>query len=574
MYLPTTVQEMKSRGWDRCDIIFITGDSYIDSPFIGVALLGRVLEACGYRVGIIAQPDVHSEKDITRLGEPALFWGVSGGSVDSMVANFTAGGRKRRNDDYTPGGDNNRRPDRAVIVYANLIRRYFKPTRPILLGGIEASLRRVAHYDYWSNRIRGSILFDSKADYLIYGMGEKPIVEFAAAMRDGADPRTIRSLCYISREIPPGYLELPDFESAAQDKRVFTEMFHTFYHNNDPVTARGLVQRHRDRLLVQNPPAIPPTQIELDGYYAMPFERGQHPYYEQQGSVRALETIRFSINTHRGCYGECNFCAIAIHEGRTVHWRSPESILDEARKITALPDFKGYILDVGGPTANMYGFECSKKLKQGACPDKRCLYPSVCPALPVDHRPQIYLLRSLRRLPGVKKVFVASGLRCDLLAADQTAGEEYLHELVDHHVSGQLKIAPEHTRPEVLKLMGKPPVEGWLWFKNLFDRFSRQAGKPQFLTYYFIAAHPGCSEEDMRTLRKFALDRLKVLPEQVQIFTPTPSTYSSLMFWTGENPFTGEPLFVERELAGKIRQKDILTRQDKTKPPSRKRPVK
>lgn len=558
MFLPTTLQELKSFGWDALDIILVSGDSYIDSPFIGAAVIGRVLVKAGFRVGIIAQPDVNTPADITRLGEPRLFWGVTAGSVDSMVSNYTASRKRRHQDDYTPGGANTRRPDRATIVYTNIIRRNFKSTRPILLGGIEASLRRVAHYDYWSNKVRAPLLFDAKADYLLYGMAEQSVVEFATALRDGTNPQAVRGLCYISHQPRLDYLQLPSYEQVAQDKNAFIDMFHTFYQNNDPRSARGLCQAHDTRFLIQNPPAEYPTQAALDDIYRLDFERDQHPYYARQGDVRALDTIRFAISTHRGCYGECNFCAIAVHEGRTIRWRSPDSVLEEAKALTQRPDFKGYIQDVGGPTANMYGFECVKKVKQGSCPDRRCLYPEICPALKVNHQPQIDLLRQIRRLPGVKKAFVASGIRYDMILADAQHGRDYLREVVEHHVSGQMKVAPEHTENHVLAKMGKPDADSLLRFKSMFDALSREAGKPQFLTYYLIAAYPGCSEEDMRRLKQFASRRLKIHPEQVQIFTPTPSTYASLMYYTEMDPWTREPLFVEKDPARKERQKSIV----------------
>lgn len=566
-FLPTTPADLCERGWDALDIILVTGDSYIDSPAIGTAVIGRVLENAGYRVGIIAQPDCSNAEDITRLGEPRLFWGVSGGSVDSMVANYTASRRKRRQDDYTPGGFNNRRPDRAVITYCNHIHRHFKSSAPIVLGGIEASLRRVAHYDYWSDSLRRSILFDARADYLLYGMAESSVLALAAALSSGANPLSLRGVCFLSKSPPSerDFLELPAFEEVVADKLAFIRMFHDFYRNNDPLNARGLIQRHGDRWLVHNPPAPYASQFELDAIYALPYQRAQHPYYEAQGKVKALETIRFSINSHHGCYGECNFCAIAVHEGRTVRWRSAASILSEVRALTQLPDFKGYILDVGGPTANMYGYECGQKLKEGACPDKRCIYPLVCPALKVDHQTQRELLRSLRRLPGVKKVFVGSGLRYDLIMADKDHGQAYLKELSQHHVSGQLKVAPEHSQEQVLDKMGKPGSSSLLEFKRQFDSFSRVAGKRQYLTYYLIAAHPGCSEEDMQALKDFASRELRIAPEQVQIFTPLPSTYSALMYYTGLDPFTLEPLFVEKDMGKKEKQKRILTEKSSQK---------
>lgn len=560
MFLPTTRQELSRLGWDQLDVILVTGDSYIDSPYIGTAVIGNLLSKAGYRVGVIAQPDVHSSQDICRLGEPRLFWGVTAGSIDSMVANYTALKKWRKSDDYTPGGINDRRPNRATIVYTNLIRRFYKNTRPIVLGGIEASLRRIAHYDFWSNRVRASILFDAKADYILYGMAEKSVLELAEGLRAGNDVRGIRGLCYIARQKKDGYLELPAYDTVRKNKSAFIDMFHTFYQNNDPISAKGLIQKHGDRLLIQNPPGPYLTQSELDDVYDLDFQRAQHPYYEEQGKVKALETIKFSIPTHRGCYGECSFCAIAVHEGRTVRWRSQQSIQNEARQLTRLPDFKGYILDVGGPTANMYGFECEKKLSQGSCPKKHCLYPEVCPLLKVDHGPQLELLKEIRRIEGVKKVFVASGIRYDMLLSDQKKGTQYLQEVVEHHVSGQMKVAPEHTQDGVLKHMGKPGTQSLLEFKDMFDRNSRAAGKKQFLTYYLIAAHPGCSEEDMKDLKRFTTRKLKINPEQVQIFTPTPSTYSSLMYYTELDPFTRKPIFVEKEPHKKERQKDIVVK--------------
>jgi len=559
MFLPTTRQDMDARGWDQLDVILVTGDAYIDSPFIGVAVIGQVLADVGYRVGIIAQPDIHSPDDITRLGEPALFWGVSGGSIDSMVANTTALGKPRRSDDYTPGGRNTRRPDRAVIVYTNLIKRHHKRTAPIVLGGVEASLRRVAHYDAWDDSLRRSILLDAKADYLIYGMAERTVLAFADALRFGEDPRRLRGLCYLDHEPKKGYLALPSFEEVAQDKQAFIDMFHAFYRNNDPRSAQGLTQRYANRHLIHNPPPPYLTQDELDDVYALDFERDAHPYYAKQGEIRALETIQFAVNTHRGCYGECNFCAIGVHEGCTVRWRSPESIEAEVRGFTRHPDFKGIVQDVSAPTANMYGFECPKKLRAGACQDRRCLTPDVCPALPVDHSHHLELLRRLREVPGVKKVFVSSGLRHDMLLADEEHGDDYLEEVVRHHVSGQMKVAPEHTETHVLEAMGKPGPDALLEFRQRFFDATEKAGLPQFLTYYIIAAHPGCTAADMHRLRAFAADELGVIPEQVQIFTPTPSTYSTLMYYAETNPFTGEPIFVEKGFKGKRRQKRILT---------------
>ena len=540
------------------DIILVTGDAYIDSPFIGVALIGKLLVDAGYRVGIIAQPDVNSRVDIERLGEPELFWGVTGGSIDSMVANRTAAGKKRRQDDYTPGGRNDRRPDHAAIRYANLIRRSFKSTRPIVLGGIEASLRRVAHYDFWSNKIRRSILFDAKADFLLYGMAERAALELAECLKEGKEPFAIRGLSYISKEIPQDALELPSYEESARDKSAFTRMFKVFYDNNDPLTALTLAQGHGSRYLVQNPPALALSTDELDRIYNLDFERDTHPGTIKDGKVRALETIRFAISTHRGCYGECSFCAIGVHQGRLVTSRSKASIIKEAEVLTKHPLFKGRIDDVGGPTANMYGFECKKKETVGSCNDINCVMPDVCKQLPIDHGPQIELLRALRKVKGVKKVVVASGLRYDMILADRKSGVEYLKELVRYHVSGQMKIAPEHSEDKVLKLMQKPGTGTLLEFRELFYKFTKEAGLDQYLTYYLIAAHPGSTMDDMQRLRKFCQDKLKNLPEQVQQFTPTPSTYSTLTYWTGIDPFTGQSVFVERSVRGREAQKEVI----------------
>ena len=565
MFLPTTREEIERRGWDELDVILVSGDSYIDSPYIGVAVIGKILANAGFRVGVIAQPDCASDAEIGRLGEPRLFWGVTAGCVDSMVANYTALKKRRKSDDYTPGGVNNRRPDRASIIYTNLIRRFSKRVRPgevarpVVLGGIEASLRRVPHYDYWSDQIRRSLLFDAKADFILYGMAEKSTLEFANSLRDGIDPRAVRGLCYIAKEKSDGYLELPSYETVAVDKLAFIKMFHTFYNNNDPVSAKGLCQQHGDRWLVQNPPPLSETEAELDAVYALDFERAQHPFYEQHGPVKALETIRFSIVTHRGCHGECNFCAIGVHEGRTIRSRSAASIVREAEQLTRHPQFKGNIHDLGGPTANMYGFECDHKLQHGSCEKKRCIFPNVCSQMPVNHRPIVDVMCQVRQLPGVKKVFVASGIRYDMVLSDRQHGDEYLRELVMHHVSGQLKVAPEHTNDSLLAKMGKPGTAALLEFRQKFNDLSRAADKPQFLTYYMIAAHPGCTDEDMAELKRFTSEKLRINPEQVQIFTPTPSTYSTLMYYTELDPFTREPIQVEKDLRRKERQKAIVT---------------
>ena len=570
-FLPTTKEELKKLGWDQLDIILISGDSYIDSPFIGIAVIGKYLVKNGFRVGIIAQPDIDSGQDIMRLGEPKLFWGVSGGSVDSMVANYTAVKKRRKSDDFTPGGINNRRPDRAVIVYSNLIRKYFKNTKPIVLGGIEASLRRVAHYDYWSDKIRKSILFDAKADALVYGMGEKTILMLANAFKQNKDWHKIKSVCYISNVPPENYLELPSIEEVQNSKSQFTKMFHIFYKNNDPITAKGLYQRSDTRYLIQNPPENYLSQDEMDEVYEIDFALEQHPYYQKLGNVKALDTIRFSLATHRGCYGECNFCAIAVHQGQTVRWRSEQSVVNEAKKFKSHPNFKGIISDAGGPTANMYGFECSKKLKKGCCDDKRCLSPTLCKTMKPDHSQQMSLLKKLSAIEGVKKVFVASGIRYDLIIEDKKYGRPYLRQLVNKHTSGQLKIAPEHTDNKVLKLMGKPNTAALSQFNTMFSEAVSHSPKDQFLTYYLIAAHPGCTDDEMKELKSYSSEHLRINPEQVQIFTPLPSTYSALMYYTAQDPFTGKKIFVEKNLKSKQRQKEILTLKPAYKKPKTRR---
>ena len=559
MFLPTTMEEVRKLGWDSLDIILISGDTYIDSSYNGSALIGKWLYKHGFKVGIIAQPDIDSDKDITRLGEPNLYWAVSAGCVDSMVANYTATKKKRKSDDFTPGGENTRRPDRASIMYTNLIKRFFKNgNAPVVLGGIEASLRRITHYDYWSNNLRRPLIFDAKADILSYGMGEKSMLSLAQALKGGREWRNIKGLSYIAKEKKDSYLELPSFEECVKDKKQFIKAFDIFYQNCDSITAKGLYQACGDRFLIQNSPSENFTSEELDSIYSMNFERDVHPYYKAMGDVRALDTIRTSVTTHRGCYGECNFCAIAIHQGRTVISRSQDSIVEEVKEIASTPKFKGYIADVGGPTANMYDVECSKKLKLGACQDKRCLYPHKCPALKIDHNSQIELLDKLKSIDKIKKIFIASGIRYDMILDDKKNGQIYLEEIVKDHVSGQMKIAPEHTEDKVLSFMGKQGKAPLKEFKEKFYKINSNLGKKQFLTYYLIAAHPGCDEKDMLDLRRFASSELRINPEQVQIFTPTPSTYSTLMYYTEINPFTNKKIFVEKDNGKKQKQKDIL----------------
>jgi len=567
-FIPTTRKEVYDQGWDGLDVILVTGDTYVDSSHMGVAVIGRVLMAEGYRVGVIAQPDVHADGDITRLGAPKLFWGVTGGAVDSMVANYTASGKRRKRDDLTPGGVNSRRPDRAVIAYSNLIRRYFKDHPYIVLGGIEASLRRISHYDAWANAVRRSILFDAKADVLVYGMGEKSILTLADKLSQGKSITGIRGICYVSRDVPipdaqfpSPDMELPAHKDVSENKKQFSRMFRAFYENADPLTGRRLYQKQDTRYLVQNPPALPLSQKALDRIYELPYARDIHPFYGEAGKVVALDTIRFSLTTHRGCYGECRFCAITVHQGRHVSSRSEASILREARGFLRHPRFKGIISNVGGPTANMYGIECERKKTQGACKDKGCLFPEPCKHLPVHHGRQMKLLKALSQISGVRKVFVGSGIRYDLILRDRKRGKAYLEEILRHHVSGQLKIAPEHVSSTVLNLMGKPGSEKLAEFVGLFNRLKQKIGGKIFLTYYLMAAHPGCTAAHMQALRKFATKTLRHLPEQVQIFTPTPATYATLMYHTQRDPFTGKKIFVEKSLKGKEAQKHIMTGQ-------------
>jgi len=562
MFIPTTKKEMDKLGWEQLDVILISGDAYIDSPFIGVAVVARMLQSWGYKVGIIGQPDIETD-DVKRLGEPKLYWGVSGGSIDSMVSNYTATKKFRNSDDYTPGGKNDKRPDRATLVYTNLIRRNYKNTVPIVLGGIEASLRRVTHYDYWSNKLRKPILFDAKADYLIYGMGEIAIKEFTAALKEEKDPRDVRGICYIAKEPKEDFLQIPSHQDCLDNKEKYIDLFDSFYDNNDPISAQGLCQKVDTRYAIQNPPCDYLDEKEMDEVASLPYTRELHPFHQPQGKVKCLETIKFSIQTHHGCWGECNFCAIGVHQGRTIRTRSEKNILEEAKEFTEYKDFKGVISDVGGPTANMYGYECGKKLKKGTCDDIRCVdYDRLCKAMKVDHSRHLNLLRDIRKVPKIKKAFVASGIRYDIIPTDKKHGYEYLKELVNHHISGQMKVAPEHTSDRVLKLMGKPGKQTLVDFKRMYDQLNKEAGKKQFLTYYLIAAHPGCEEKDMHDLKQFTTQELKMNPEQAQVFTPTPSTYSAVMYYTEMDPVTRKKIFVEKDTKRKEKQKAIVINKD------------
>jgi uncharacterized radical SAM protein YgiQ len=557
MFLPTTKEEMQQLGWSIPDVILISGDTYIDSPFIGTAVIGNWLTSKGFKVAIIAQPDVKTN-DITRLEEPKLFWGVSAGAMDSLVSNYTALNKFRNDDDLTPGGINNRRPDRAIMVYTNLIRKYFKNTKPIVLGGLEASLRRIAHYDYKDNALRRSILFDSKADIITYGMGEKSMLELAQCMQTGKNWKHIKGICYISKEKTEECKEIPSFEECKENKDKFFEAFDTFYNNVCSQNVKVLVQKHADRYLIHNPKQDVLSTQELDAIYNLDYTREVHPYYEKFGKVKAQDTIKFSITTHRGCFGECNFCSIAVHQGKEIISRSEESILKEAEKITKLKDFKGYITDLGGPTANMFEAKCAINKTAGKCANKRCLFPEVCKNLIPGHNQQLELLKKVGALPNVKKVFISSGIRYDIICADEENGQRYLDFVVKNNTSGQMKIAPEHCDDKVLSLMGKPSAKTLTKFIEIFNKSNNINQKEKyFLTYYFIAAYPDCGDKEMKNLQYFIGKNLRIHPEQVQVFTPTPSTNATLMYYT-EKDLNGNKIFVEKDRNNKQKQKRIV----------------
>lgn len=553
MNIPMNRKEMLRRGWNNLDIILVTGDAFVDHPSFGTALIARVLEAAGWRVGVISQPNWKNTDDISTLGRPRLFFGVTSGNVDSMVANYTSSGKKRKSDDYTPGGAGGARPDRAVIVYSNLIRQVFKDVN-IVLGGVEASLRRFSHYDWWSNKVRKSVLLDSKADLLVYGMGEKPILEISSRIASGELPADVPGTVVWSSNRPRG-LELPSHDEVSADRRKYFESVRLLYDETDPVRGKLIYQLQDSRFVIQNPPPGIDSD-DLNGFYRLPYTRQVHPVCLEKGPVKALETVKYSITTHRGCYGQCNFCAITLHQGRTVVSRSEESIMEEVSLLVKSPDFRGTITDLGGPTANMYGYECPVKLKKGACKDKRCLFPEVCATLRPDHSRYINLMEKVASVPGVKHVFISSGIRYDLILADKTYGREFLRRLIERHISGQLKIAPEHSNDRVLELMGKPSRETLEEFLQEFHELSK--GKRRYVIGYFIAAHPGCRLEDMVRLRRFVAREMNYRPEQVQIFTPTPSTISTAMYFTELDGPEGRKIFVEKSFTGRMKQKAVL----------------
>jgi len=558
-FLPVTKQDLEDRNWEQLDFLYISGDAYVDHPSFGHAIITRLLESEGYRVGIIAQPDWHNVNDFMTLGRPKYAVLISSGVIDSMVNHFTAGKKPRSGDLYSPGGKPGFRPDRAVIVYANRVREAFKDI-PVIIGGLEASLRRFAHYDYWEDRVRRSVLQDSKADLLIYGMGEKPVLEIAKLLKNGVtvgEIRNVRGTAYLSSldRLPHDCIILPSYEEVGGDKLKYAQAFKIQYDEQDAVNGRTLVQKHGVRFLVQNPPAFPMDMKELDRIYSLPYERTYHPMYEKDGGIPAINEVEFSITSHRGCYGGCSFCAINFHQGRVIQNRSQASIIHEAQKLTWLPGFKGYIHDIGGPTANLRHAACEKQRKSGVCKEKQCLYPEPCRNLIVDHSEYLELLRKLRNIPEVKKVFIRSGIRYDYLMLDKN--DDFFYELCEHHVSGQLKVAPEHVVERVLDKMGKPGRKVYDRFVKKFYEINRKIGKEQYLVPYLISSHPGSDLKAAVELAEYLRD-LGYMPEQVQDFYPTPGTLSTCMFHTGIDPRNMKKVYVPRSPKEKAMQRALL----------------
>ena len=561
-FLPLTVKEMRQYGWSEADIIIVTGDAYVDHPSFGTAIISRVLENAGFKVCIISQPK--SDADYMRFGTPRLAFFVNGGNIDSMVAHYTAAKRRRHDDAYTAGGKSGARPDRAVIVYCQALRRLFGDI-PICVGGLEASLRRFAHYDYWDDKVRPSILIDSSADLLMYGMGEKHSVEIAKRLDAGekiADMKDILGTCYAVKTTDYAVLsakECPSFEAVSEPseagKRKYAESTYIQQTEHDAVRGKTVIQRHGDKIVVQNPPMPPLTTEEMDAVYSLPFMRNYHPSYESLGGVPGIEEVKFSVIHNRGCFGACNFCSLAYHQGRQISSRSHESVIEEAKKITDMPDFKGYIHDIGGPTANFRKSACAAQSKRGLCKDKKCLAPTMCKAVEVDHSDYLKLLRELRELPKIKKIFIRSGIRFDYLIAD--SDETFFKELVTHHVSGQLKVAPEHCSSRVLDLMGKPHINVYEKFKKRFYELTESVGKKQYLVPYLMSSHPGSTINDAIELSLF-LKKEGLHPEQVQDFYPTPGTLSTCMFYTGLDPMTMKKVYVPRTPEEKAQQRALL----------------
>ena len=559
-FLPVSKQDMTDRGWEDLDFLLITGDAYVDHPSFGPAIISRVLEHEGYRVGILAQPDWRRPNSFTALGRPRLGVFVSGGNIDSMVAHYTVAKKRRHDDAYSPGNKAGLRPDRATIVYANCVRQVFGDI-PLIVGGLEASLRRFAHYDYWEDKVRRSILFDCQADLLVYGMGETATREIAARLADRTpvtEITDVKGTCFAAAH--PGacsypMVEVPSFEAVAADKRAYASANMVEYNEHDPIVGKAILQRHGDRLLVTNPPAMPLTTAELDEVFELPYVKEPHPMYDEMGGVPAIEEVRFSVIHNRGCYGACNFCSLAFHQGRIISSRSHESVVREVEELTRHPGFKGYIHDVGGPTANFRRPACKKQMKAGLCKNRACLSPEACPNLDADHTDYLMLLRKLRAVPGVKKVFIRSGIRFDAMMKDQSG--EFFAELVKHHVSGQLKVAPEHCVNGVLDEMGKPHVEVYEKFRQKYERLNQKYEKEQYLVPYLMSSHPGCTLGDAVKLAEW-LHRSGRQPEQVQDFYPTPGTLSTCMYYTGLDPRTMKPVFVPTDAHDKAMQRALM----------------
>lgn len=560
-FLPTTRDEMNAAGLSQLDFILITGDAYVDHPSFGTAIISRVIEAEGFSVGIIAQPDWRNDRDYTRLGRPKYGFMINSGNIDSMVAHYSVSLSRRNYDAYTAGGKPGKRPDRALTVYSKAIRRIYGPDMPIVIGGLEASLRRFAHYDYWDDSVHPSILVDAQADLLSFGMGELQTIEIVHRLATGEDirqMRDIRGTCYLCdpEDTPWGAAQCPDFEIVSRDKKNYCKATRIQMDNQDEVFGKTIIQRHGDKMLVQNPPMRMLTTEELDRVYDLPYMRTWHPSYQDEGGVPGLQEVEFSIAHNRGCFGACNFCSIAFHQGRRIAVRSVESVLKEARLLTTLPGFKGYIHDVGGPTANFRRPSCQKQLTAGLCKGgKKCLAPTPCPALEVDHSEYLDMLRQIRQIPGIKKVFIRSGIRYDYMLAGKDDG--FLKELVAYHVSGQLKVAPEHCSDQVLDNMGKPHIEVYRRFAEMFYDETKRIGKKQYLVPYLMSSHPGSTLRDAVELSLF-LKEHGMHPEQVQDFYPTPGTVSTCMFYTGMNPYTMEPVFVPRTKEEKAMQRALL----------------
>ena len=562
-FLPITKQEMLDRGWVACDFVYVIGDAYVDHPSFGHAIISRVLERHGYSVGIISQPDWKNPNSINVFGRPRLGFLVSGGNMDSMVNHYSVAKRRRKTDAFTPGGVMGKRPDYATTVYCNLIRQTYKDV-PILIGGIEASLRRLAHYDYWSESMKRSILLDSQADLLMYGMGEKSIVEIADALNAGLDVKDITYIdgtAYHTQTLDESLptITLPSFEELKSDRRRYAESFRIQYGNCDPFTAKRLAEPYGGGYVVQNPPQKPLTTQEMDDIYDLPYMRTWHPSYAKAGGVPAIEEVKFSLVSNRGCFGACSFCALTFHQGRIIQTRSHESILREAEQITRDPDFKGYIHDVGGPTANFRHPACEKQLTKGACGGRQCLYPTPCKNMNADHSDYVALLRKLRKLPGVKKVFVRSGIRFDYLLADRK--DTFLKELVQYHISGQLKVAPEHVSDAVLSRMGKPKNAVYNKFVDKYFALNRQYSLEQYLVPYLMSSHPGSTLKEAIELAEYIRD-MGYNPEQVQDFYPTPSTLSTVMYYTGLDPRTMEKVYVPTDPHEKAMQRALIQYRD------------